>query len=520
MFLQKILNSRPLTIFFVPFILGLITVFSFQPFNFIFVNFLIFPGLFLIISYVKKKSQNIYRKKPYLINLFFVGYSFGVGFFLSNTYWISNSLTFDETFKYLIPFAIILIPSFLGLFYGIGILLVGQLIKNNFTSILVFTASLSFVDYLRSKILTGFPWNLWAYSWSSFTEILQILNVVGLFAFNLLCLTIFCLPLLLIFNANKNFNKIIFSTFILIFFSNYLYGNYKINKNDVLISKENSFVNIKVISPRFDLKYNLSIDDVGNLTKKLIKYSEPKIQKKTIFIWPEGVFTGFSFSEVALYKDLFINNFSENHLIIFGINIKDEVSNNYYNSLVVVNNKFDIIYRYNKIKLVPFGEVIPFKNYLSKVGLKKVTEGYGSFLSGKKQKNFIFENLNILPLICYEVIFPQLTQQIQHDTNLIINISEDAWFGGSIGPEQHFAKAIYRAIESNTFLVRAANQGYSAIIDNSGRIIKSLKPNEIGNIELKVPLINNSNKNRNDLIFFVLLFTYIIIFFTLKNKLK
>ena len=85
--------------------------------------------------------------------------------------------------------------------------------------------------------------------------------------------------------------------------------------------------------------------------------------------------------------------------------------------------------------------------------------------------------------------------------------------------KQHFAKAIYRAIESNTFLVRAANQGYSAIIDNSGRIIKSLKPNEIGNIELKVPLINNSNKNRNDLIFFVLLFTYILIFFTLKNKL-
>ena len=520
MSLQRILNSRFLTIFFVPFVLGLITVFGFKPFNFIFVNFLVFPLLFLIVSYVKKKSQNIYRKKPYLINLFFIGYFFGIGFFLSNTYWISNSLKFDETFKHLIPFAIILIPSFLGLFYGLGTLLAGPLIKNNFTSILIFTASLSSIDYLRSKILTGFPWNLWAYSWSSFTEILQILNIFGIFAFNLLCLTIFCLPLLLIFNTDKKFNKIIFLISVLIFFSNYLYGDYKLNKNDILLSKQKDFANIKVVSPSFDLKYNLSIDEIGELTKKLIKYSEPKNEKKTIFIWPEGVFTGFSFSEVSLYKDLFVNNFSENHLIVFGINIEDKISNDYYNSLVIVNNNFEIIYRYNKKKLVPFGEFIPFRDYLSKLGLKKVTEGHGSFLSGEKQKNFIFENLNIFPLICYEIIFPQFTQQIQYDTNIIINISEDAWFGGSIGPEQHFTKAIYRAIESNTFLVRAANQGHSAIIDNRGRVIKSLKPNETGNIELKIPLINNSNKNRNDLIFFVLLFTYIIIFFTLRNKLK
>ena len=127
-------------------------------------------------------------------------------------------------------------------------------------------------------------------------------------------------------------------------------------------------------------------------------------------------------------------------------------------------------------------------------------------------------SLKILPLICYEIIFPELIQNLNHN-NLIVNISEDAWFGGSIGPHQHFSKAIFRSIENDTYLARSANQGVSAFISNKGKVIKRLEPYEAGNIELNVPLIDNNNKNKNDLIFFVLLFTYILIFFTLKNKL-
>ena len=171
------------------------TVFTFQPFNFTFLNFLIFPSLFTILVFVEKKSRSTYRKKPYLINLFYVGYFFGVGFFLSGTYWISHSLTFDSDLNYLIPISLVFIPLCLGLFYGVSAIIAGPFLKNNFPSILLFCASFSFLDYLRAKIFTGFPWNLWAYSWSWFIEILQILNPIGLFAFNLLTLTIFCCPL-------------------------------------------------------------------------------------------------------------------------------------------------------------------------------------------------------------------------------------------------------------------------------------------------------------------------------------
>ena len=112
-----------------------------------------------------------------------------------------------------------------------------------------------------------------------------------------------------------------------------------------------------------------------------------------------------------------------------------------------------------------------------------------------------------------------LFKKSNHDTNLIINISEDGWFGKSIGPDQHFAKAIFRAIEHNTFLIRSANKGTSAIINNRGQVIKKLRDEEIGNIELVVPLIEGSSRNKNDLIFYILLSTYVFIFnFYRKNN--
>ena len=108
--------------------------------------------------------------------------------------------------------------------------------------------------------------------------------------------------------------------------------------------------------------------------------------------------------------------------------------------------------------------------------MKKITEGYGSFLKAGKQENIKIDKLNILPLICYEIIFTKFIQQSNKKTNLIINISEDGWFGNSVGPYQHFAKAIFRSVENDTFLVRSTNKGISAIINNKGEVIKNLIP--------------------------------------------
>ncbi len=515
--IEKYLNNRFITLYLIPFLIGSFTILSFEPFNLTFINFIVFPLLFFLLVYINKKSKSIYRKKPYKKNFFSFGLAFGFGFYICGITWITNSLTFDENFKILIPFALILIPLFLSLFSALTTLLVGPYLNFNFSSLLIFSVGFSFSDFVRAKILTGFPWNLWAYSTSWMNDILQIVNPIGLYSYNLLVINFFVLPIIIFFKISL-FKKIFsFTSAILIILSLYLYGNYEINKNTQFLDRNNKKVYVKIISPNFDLEYGLNQQTIKNRFNKLIKYSEPNKDKKTLFIWPEGVFSGYSYEEILLFKKLISENFSKKHLIIFGTNTLDSTSGDFYNSMIIINNNFEVVQTYNKRKLVPFGEFLPFENLFKLIGLKKITEGHGSFLRGYENNNLLINELNILPLICYEIIFTELIQKSDPDTNLIVNISEDGWFGKSIGPDQHFAKTIFRAIENNTFLLRSTNKGVSAIIDNKGKIIKRLNRNEAGNIEFEVPLIK-SNKVKNDLIFFILLITYLFIFLINKKK--
>ena len=514
---ERYINNRFLILYLFPFLIGSSTVFSFAPFNYTFINFIVLPLFFYLTVHIKKKSKSTYRKKPFKLNLFIYGTSFGFGFYLSGIYWITNSLTFDESFKILIPIGLIFIPLFLSLFFSLVTFTIGPFLNFNFSSILLMSAVLSFSDFVRAKILTGFPWNLWVYTFNWATEIIQILSLIGLFAFNLLSITIFLLPSVLFLNLSSLKKASSIGFILLTFLILYIYGNFTINQNEKYLANISQKFNVKVVSPNFPLRYGLTIDQIEKRLSKLIRYSEPDKNVKTLFIWPEGVFSGYAFNEILTIKKVIRKNFSDNHYILFGINIFDENKNGFYNSLVLVNNKLEIIQEYRKQKLVPFGEFLPFENIMNKLGLKKITEGHGSFISGKEQNNISLDNLNILPLICYEVIFTELIQKSHEDTNLIINISEDGWFGNSIGPFQHFSKGIFRAIEQNSFLIRSANKGVSAIINNKGEVLKELNIKESGNIELDVPIIKSNKINKNDLIFFTLLFTYILFFKFAKN---
>ena len=514
---NKLLNNRFFMLITAPFIMGAITTLSFEPFNYTLINLIILPLVFYSIIYINRKSKAVYRKKPYKKNLFIFGLFFGFGFFLSGISWITNALTFDENLKSLIPLAFILIPLFLGLFMGLTIFIIGPYLYLNFSSLIIFSASLALSDYIRSNIFTGFPWNLWSYSVVWANELLQILNLIGLYSFNLLIITFYVLPIIIFFTisvAKKLFILCSATTFIL---SICVYGNYVINKNEEIINNSTEKIFVKVISPNFEVEYGLGINDLEERLKKLIKYSNPDKNIKTLFIWPEGVFSGYNYNEILIFQKIIQNNFSKKHFIVFGSNQLDIRTGSFYNSMLVVDNNFKIIQSYNKRKLVPFGEFLPFENLLNNFGLKKITEGYGAFLKGQTNNNLVIENISILPLICYEIIFTDLIQNSDLNSNLIINISEDGWFGDSIGPNQHFAKSIFRAIENNTFLLRSANKGISAIINNKGNIIKQLNQNEAGSIEFDITLIK-SNKTKNDLIFFALLITYLLIFFIYKNK--
>jgi apolipoprotein N-acyltransferase len=515
--LNQIFKNKNFIFFIVPFILGFFTSFSLSPYNLIFINFLTFPAFLYFLNVGKRfKLNNKY--------FFLLGWLFGFGYFLSGLYWISISLTHEEIFRYLIPFAVILVPAFLAIFYGISILILKKFVSKKISFILFFSLVFSILEFIRGSILSGFPWNLIAYSWSWSLEIIQVISIIGTYSLNLISITIFSLPFILFVKTKYNKKYWFFSFLLILFAINYLYGFKVLSQSKEENINKHDFV-IKIISPNIDLKEFLKNENDDIIINKLIELSNPKADQKTIFIWPEGMFPSTYLSEIKKYHEIFSKAFSNLHLIIFGINNLTYQNNveNVYNSLAIVDNNLNIISSYNKNKLVPFGEFLPMEKYLQKIGLKKITYGYKSFSKGE-QRNTIninnkLYNFKLLPLICYEIIYPGKINIKKQNVDLIVNISEDGWFGNSIGPYQHFNKAIHRAIEEGNYIARSANNGISAFIDPNGRILHDIKFNEASTIITSLPKYKSKTifSKYGNKVFAIIIILYILLIFYFKK---
>ena len=443
---------------------------------------------------------------------------FGFGYFISNLYWITNSLTFDENFKILIPYALILIPLFLGIFYGFVTLACSYFSLNKkFSSILIFSIFFSITEFFRGFVLGGFPWNLIAFSWVDYLSTIQILSFVGTYSFNLLSLTIFLIPTIIFFNYSKK-KKISFLAFtIILLLINSFYGSVILKNNEKTNQRNLNFV-IKIISPKIEIKRFFEDENPEKIISELVQLSKPNNVEKTIFIFPEGALTSIYLDDLKNYSYIFSENYSDQHKIIMGINSSEDKK--VFNSMVVLDSSLNILAKYNKNKLVPFGEFLPFENFFRKFGLKKITQGYSSFSSDFERKIITINNINFVPLICYEIIYSGKINKTNSDFDLILNISEDGWFGNSVGPYQHFSHSIFRSIEEGKSLIRSANNGISAFINPKGQIINQIKSTERGVIEVKS--FEQSKKTLfssfgNKIFFYFLLF-YISLFFFLKKK--
>ena len=498
------------------FLLGLITSFSLPPYNYWILNF--FTLSLLIIFLFKKRDKNFK-------NFFIYGFIFGFSYFVSSLYWIPFSLSYDENFKYLIPFAIVIIPSFLSLFYSFAFVIFRFFLKREliFSNILIFSLIFSFFEYLRGNIFSGFPWNLFAYSFSENLNFIQINSLVGIYAFNMICITIFCAPSILYLNRNKK-NLIGFFLILITSFSIYTYGIIKIKKFNDLNAQILPF-NIKVLSTKIPIERFYSNLDNEEILNKLINLSDPQLNNNTIFIWPEGILPTINLKLLKEeYNFLFQKSFSKNHFIILGINDEENVNGTqkHYNSLAIIDNNADILFKYYKNKLVPFGEFLPFENLLSKIGLKSLTNNYQSYSSSKERKIFDFgknTQIKILPLICYEIIYSgNLTNK--NNYTFIVNISEDGWFGNSIGPYQHYAHAVFRSIEQGKYTLRSANNGITAIINPLGLAVDKINIKNEGTISINE--IRSLDKTLFSMlgnkIYFLIILLYIFLIFSFNKS--
>ena len=499
--------------------LGMITSLSLPPLNYFVVNFFTFTLFFLFL--IKKSEQH---KNSFLFFLY--GWLFGFGYFLTNLYWISISLTFDQNYKFLIPLTLFLIPSFLAIFYGL-VTFFFRILKPWSKAGSFFTFSLIFgvLEFVRGSILTGFPWNLIAYSFSNFLEFISITSIFGTYTFNLFCISLFSTPAIFFTSFNEKKKLSIGISVLIIAISFYVYGlSYK-KKFDKIVKETKDF-KIRIIGSNISLDRFYKDIDPMSVVEELIDLSNPINNEKMIFVWPEGILSKILQEELVEYRQLFENKFNKNHLLIIGTNNYFDIngSRKYFNTFSVYDNKLNILHSYNKINLVPFGEFLPFENLLRKYGFKSLTNNYNSFSKGSKRNIIKIDkdnfSLRILPLICYEIIYSgKLFSNPEFD--LIINLSEDGWFGKSFGPKQHFVHSIFRAVESGKYIVRSSNNGIAGIINPLGSTEQIINLGESGYVDFKEmrkmqPSIFSKYGNK---IFLLVILLYIVMIF-LFNKIR
>tara|TARA_B100000963_G_scaffold274312_1_gene242523 strand:- start:1069 stop:2574 length:1506 start_codon:yes stop_codon:yes gene_type:complete len=457
--------------FFLFLFLGFLLSFSLPPYNYIFLGFIIFPFILYLLKLNEQENPNVF---------FVFGLLFSFGYFVSSLYWISYSLNFDPEVAILKPFAILILPLILSVFYGLGFYIFKRFFKFEFFFVLNFSILMALTEHIRSYI-TGFSWNLFVYALSEQLASIQILNIIGTFSLNLFIIFIFSFPYFLL---KKNKISFIKRLILLIFLIgiNYLYGLNRLQTN--LETKNQQIIFVQPNESLLKINSNSQ-----NYIKKIINMAKPLDKKdNAIFLWPEG---SYSFLNNDNLNDIFKTNFKMNQKIILGANTKDK-NGNIFNSFVILDSNGKIIDVYNKIHLVPFGEFIPFENFIKFLNLKKVTFGYQSFSRGVDRNILKINESLVLPLICYEVIDTGMININKNNFDVIFNISEDGWFDRSIGTYQHFVHSIFRSIEEGKHIFRSTNQGVSASINPLGVIIKSSKPNKKTVFVENYQILNNN----------------------------
>lgn len=464
--------------YFKAFVVGGVGALSFAPFNFFLAAIFSFCALYFLLEKVDYDSKQT----------FWLGFFFGFGYFLAGIYWIAISLLVDVVkFAWLIPFALSLIPSALAFYVAFTCLIYQKICKRfnfeeEYQKIIIFAIIFTVLEILRCYLFTGFAWNLLGYSLFFDEYFVQSANIFGVYGLGFFALLFAFSPVLLIRKTKANL--LFFSFLAFLFVVNFIYG-FSFIKNNKLVEKSEE---IRIVQGNIkqDLKWNPR-KKFMNFKKHIdISNFESKNGLKVI-IWPE---TAVPYA-VGLDKNLnkmLADVATKDSFLVTGA-LRLEIGKNIYdvkkayNSVFFVDEKAQMKH-YDKHHLVPFGEYVPLQKFFPFI--KKITAGGDGFSSGKGPKTIEMKGLKISPLLCYEVIFPDKIIDEKNRPDLLVNVTNDAWFGVSSGPFQHLNMARMRAIEYGISLARAANSGVSAYISPTGEVVRKIGLNKTGFFDVKL----------------------------------
>ncbi|XVN43626.1 MAG: apolipoprotein N-acyltransferase [Candidatus Rickettsia vulgarisii] len=410
-----------------------------------------------------------------------LGFIFGFGHFLTSMYWISIGVSvYIDEFWWAIPFALFGLPIILACFIA-GSCALSFLARNNYYYQFIFCLCWVFFEWLRSWLFTGLPWNLIGYAFSFSNILIQSSSIVGIYGLSFFVVYI-STSFYPIFSRNYRQLKILLLSSSLIILLITSYGILRLNNNPTNFSN----IKVRVVQPSIPQVAKWDEQEFWKNLNSHITLSEEQGDTDLI-IWSEAALVAPYNYEPIKRKLLSMLAKKNAILITGGITNNDLADEDFeiYTSLYALTQEGSQLFEYHKSHLVPFGEYMPLKNILP---LKKITHGFLDYTEGDGKLVALSKyNLIIKPLICYETIFPNLVRTTNKSADLIINVTNDAWYGNFSGPYQHLQISRMRSVENGLPMVRTANNGISAIIDPVGRIINSLPINKVGYIDSFIP---------------------------------
>ncbi len=448
--------------------LGALAVLGQAPFHF-------WPAFMVSICGLVLLLDGAHHNKQRLRSAFWRGWSWGFGYFLAGMFWVGNAFLVDaEKFAIVMPFAVTALPAAMGVYWGLAAGVAMFFWGSGAARLLTFAACFGVSEYARSHMFTGLPWNLPAYIWKPGEAISQIAGLIGPYGFSLLTLWALATPVVLLAKADRRKPPLTLVAAGILALSSLAYGFFQLRAAGPISPMAGTGPIIAAGQAGFSQK---EVWDPANGSRIVETYlgllNTPDAQKADIVVWPEGAFP------FLLLEEPFVLNQIQARLgsrtLATGSIRRDLLAGQavYTNSLLVFDvEQGGLTTRsvYDKHHLVPFGEYLPLRPFFKALGIASLVSYDGEMSPGPEPTTLSLPKAPLAdPRICYEIVFPSFNKQATGKAAWILNVSIDAWYGDLLGPDQHYAQARYRAIETGLPLVRSASGGWSAIVDRFGR---------------------------------------------------
>jgi apolipoprotein N-acyltransferase len=435
---------------------------------------------------------------PRLRSAALAGWLWGFGYFVAGLWWLGAAFLVEaDQFAWALPFGVLGLPALLAFFPAFGFALAQFLWTRDASRVLALAFALTVSEILRGYLFTGFPWNSPGMALGQHLWLMQIASVTGLYGLTLLSVALAAAPALLGTGATARARWTAPGVAAAALAGLVLFGALRV-PSDPVAPVEN--VRLRLMQPNLpqDAKFNPRNRDI--IMQRYLRISAAPGRdgqdhtRATHIIWPESAFPFLlhrdpgSLAQIATLLE-------PGSVLVTGAARMDEplpgeAVGKFFNAIQVIDEKGTILGSYDKVHLVPFGEYVPrFLDALIRaVGLRQFVHIPGGFEPGGKRATLDVPGLPpAAATICYEAIFPGEVLPDGPRPDLILNVTNDAWFGQTPGPYQHFAQARLRAVEEGLPLVRAANTGISAVIDPFGRVVDSLPLGVEGVLDASLP---------------------------------